>query len=645
MSIDVFTRLKDSVYKVLETYSNVHRGTGHNSMITTNLFDQAREIILEHLQLNKRKYVVVFCSPRRLNIFRKQLQLNEYQVISSEDFNLPLGIRALAAKKKSLRKCPSFYTGGGMIKHVTSNNVVWADIPERFESGTPSIINIITLAIAIKSLEKYGESLSTFGEDEAVSIDEIFYQDKYKEYSGKKLLHKMKELLIGYNYLVPTEQGFQNFINLDNAASTPTFLPIWDTYIKVLGQKEGNFLEIINEVKKICSKFLDAPLEKYDIIFTSNTTEAINLVAQSLRRKLKGRKESVVINTKLEHHSNELPFRYISNSSLIRIAVNDEGFVDLIELETILREYNKDHKYGNKRVEVVAVSGVSNVLGTYTDIKSISRIVHQYDAQLLIDGAQVVAHRKIEINKLDIDYFVFSGHKNYAPFGSGALIVKKGYLKFDENEINKISSSGEENLVGIATLGKSLFLLNKIGIDLVEEYEKELTNLTLQRLSKFKDVEVFGVKGLSSETLQNRGSIISFSLKTVPHNLAAKELAEYGGVGIRNGCFCAHMLIQQILNTQQIRILGAEMTSIIMPEKTRMCLPGTLRVSFGIENDESDVEILLKTIEILMNKPRFPLNKLLAYTYNGTLYVPKTKIEEKIKTFVKMITRNIYSAE
>ncbi|MHA2340163.1 MAG: hypothetical protein ACXACX_22920, partial [Candidatus Hodarchaeales archaeon] len=129
------------------------------------------------------------------------------------------------------------------------------------------------------------------------------------------------------------------------------------------------------------------------------------------------------------------------------------------------------------------------------------------------------------------------------------------------------------------------------------------------------------------------------------HNLAAKELAEYRGIGVRNGCFCAHMLIQQILKTQQIRILGAEMTSIIIPEKTRMCLPGTLRVSFGIENDESDVENLLKTIEVLMNKPRFPLNKLLAYTYNGTLYVPKTKIEEKIKTFVKMITNNIYSVE
>ncbi|MHA1931011.1 MAG: aminotransferase class V-fold PLP-dependent enzyme, partial [Promethearchaeota archaeon] len=409
MSIDAFTRLKDSVYKVLETYSNVHRGTGHNSMITTRLFDRAREIILEHLQLNKKKYVVVFCSPRRLNIFRRQLKLNEYHVISSKDYNLPLGIRALAARKKSLRKCSSFYTGGGMIKHVTSNNVVWADIPERFESGTPSIINIITLALAIKFLEKYGKITKTISKDKAVSLDEIFYQDKSKEYSGKKLLQKMKELLIGYKYLVPTNQGFQNFINLDNAASTPTFLPIWDTFIKVLSQKEVNSLEIVHEVKKICSKFLDAPLEKYEIIFTSNTTEAINLVAQSLRRKLRGKKESVVINTKLEHHSNELPFRYISNSSLIKIAINDEGFVDIKELEATLREYNKDHKYGDKRVEIVAVSGVSNVLGTYTDLKSISRIVHQYNAQLLVDGAQVVAHRKIEINRLDIDYFAFSG--------------------------------------------------------------------------------------------------------------------------------------------------------------------------------------------------------------------------------------------
>ncbi|KKK90765.1 hypothetical protein LCGC14_2719730, partial [marine sediment metagenome] len=429
--------------------------------------------------------------------------------------------------------------------------------------------------------------------------------------------------------IVPTIEGLRPYVNLDNAASTPTFLPIWDTYCKVLKQPGENSQEIINEVRKICSNFLNAPLEKYEIIFTSNTTEAINLVALSLTRSLREKDEPVIINTVLEHHSNDLPFRYIPNSTLIRIAIDDEGFIDLNELESTLKEYNIDHKQGNKRVKIVAVSGMSNVLGTYTDLRSISRITHQNNAHLLVDGAQIVAHHQIDINDLDIDYFAFSGHKNYAPFGSGALIAKKRHLKFEGNELDEIFSSGEENVLGIATMGKALFLLKKIGMEIVEEYEKDLTRRTIKRLNEIKDVEVFGVTDLNSTKFNNRGSIVSFSLKKVPHNIAAKELAEYGGIGIRSGCFCAHILIQQILKIQKIRSLGAQMTSIIIPEKTRMLLPGLLRVSFGIENDKTDVETLLKTIETVMKKPRSQINKLLAQTYNGTFSVPKTKTEEK----------------
>lgn len=642
MSTKALKKLKESVFTLLETYSNVHRGTGHNSMITTALFEQAREIVLNHFKLDHKKYVVVFCSPRRLSIFKLQLKPKDYLVISSEEYGLSLGIRALAVKKNILRKCSSIYTGGGMIKHVTSNTVVWADVPERFESGTPSIVNIITLAIAIQLRKFYGKPLSENLNIQTFSPDEILYQDDLMEYSGIELLKKIKNSLIGYKILVPTIEGFQHFINLDNAASTPTFLPIWDTYCKTLLQSHKNSQNLVFEVKRICSEFLGAPLDKYNIIFTSNTTEAINLVADSLRRSLKKKKDSVIINSELEHHSNELPFRYISNSSLIRISINDQGFIDLNELEDVLKEYNKEHKHGKKRVKIVAVSGVSNVLGTYTDLESISDITHKYNAQLLVDGAQLVAHHKVNINKLDIDYFAFSGHKVYAPFGSGALVVKKEHLNFNDNELKDIESSGEENIVGIATLGKALFLLTKIGMETIEDYEKKLTRLAIIKLRNMKDVEVFGVIDHESSKFQKRGSIVAFSLKTVPHNLAAKELAEYGGIGVRDGCFCAHILVQKILRIPKIRLRGAELTSIIIPEKTRMCLPGLLRISFGVENEESDVEILSKTIEILMKKPRSQLDKLLGYTNNGTLFVPITKTEQKMRTFVSLIAKKVY---
>ncbi len=116
--------LETAVYLALKTYSNVHRGTGHNSMVTTELFEKARKIILNYLRLNEKKYVIVFCSPLRYRIFKVQLKSIDYSVVSSKDFEMPFGIRAIAVKKKDLKKCSVIYTGGGMIKHVTSNYVI-----------------------------------------------------------------------------------------------------------------------------------------------------------------------------------------------------------------------------------------------------------------------------------------------------------------------------------------------------------------------------------------------------------------------------------------------------------------------------------------------------------------------------------------
>jgi selenocysteine lyase/cysteine desulfurase len=642
-SLEAFKKLERTVYMALETYSNVHRGTGHNSMVTTALYEQARSIFLEYLQLNKSKYVVFFCSPLRSEIFKTQLSSKHYHILSSQDFGLPLGVRAIAVKKKKLRKCSVIYTGGGMIKHVSSNYVVWADLPERFEPGTPNILNVIVFATALHSIKNPDRIFKRKLVNWFKTPNEILCQDEFVEYSGKELLLELQKSLIGHDVEVPTKEGIKRFINLDNAASTPSFLPIWNTFCQILRQPEERQLEIIDDVRNICAKFLNAPVEKYDIIFMSNTTEAINIVARSLTKLSKIHIEPVIVNTLLEHHSNELPFRYIPGASLIRISVDDEGFIDLKELEGVLRDYNQDHRYGIKRIQIVALSGVSNVLGTCNDLQSISQIVHNYGAKLLVDGAQMVAHHKMDISNINVDFFVFSGHKSYAPFGCGVLIIKKGNLRFDTIEMNKIKTSGDENVIGIATLGKAILLLERIGIDVVEAYEKELTRIALNGLNKIKDIEIFGVKNPSSSRFNNRGSIISFNLKKVPHNLAAKELAEYGGIGIRSGCFCAHMLIQQILKIQQIRIIGARMTSIIIPKKTEMCLPGTLRVSFGIENDETDVACLLKAIEKINQKPRSILDRLLGYTNNGTLFIPRTKTEDKIKSYVNSITKKVYS--
>ncbi|MFW9875892.1 MAG: aminotransferase class V-fold PLP-dependent enzyme [Candidatus Thorarchaeota archaeon] len=638
-----FDYLEKTAYIALETYSNVHRGTGHNSLVTTALYEKAREIILEYLQLNKKKFIVVFCSHLRLNIFKTQLKHTEYHVLSSSIFGLPLGVNAIALRKKKLKKCSVIYTGGGMIKHVTPKYIVWADVPDRFEAGTPNIINVIVFAAAIQFIKNSDTIFKRRLSHWRLSPKEILFHDDFFKFSGSDLLAELQKSLIGYDIKVPTYEGQKKFINLDNAASTPSFLPIWNTYCKILRQSEEIYQDIIDHVKDILAKFFNTPLDKYDIIFTLNTTEAINILAHNLTKIVRKGIKPILVNTMLEHHSNELPFRYVPSTKLIRVSVDDKGFIDLNELEQILYEYNQDHKHKAERVEFVAVNAVSNVIGTYNDLRSISQIVHKYNAKLLVDGAQLVAHHKIDISDIDIDYFAFSGHKLYAPFGSGVLLAKKETMEFNFDEINEIKLSGEENIVGIATLGKSILLLQRISMKLLEDHEKKLTQLTLDGLNKINKIKIFGIKDARANGFQNRGSIISFNLKTVPHNLAAKELAEQGGIGVRNGCFCAHMLIQQILKIQKIRVIGARMTSIIIPKKTEMCLPGTLRVSFGLENDETDVYHLLSTIKKLIYKDRSILNKLLGLSNNGTLFLPKTNTEEKIRSFIKKRLKRIFS--
>ncbi|MFW9941311.1 MAG: aminotransferase class V-fold PLP-dependent enzyme [Candidatus Thorarchaeota archaeon] len=639
---EAINKLEKAIYGALETYSNVHRGTGHNSLITTELYEEARSDILDFLNLNKNKYTVVFCSPRRFEIFKTQLGSSEYHSLSSKEYDLPLGVRAIAVKKKTLRKCSVIYTGGGMIKHVTSNYVIWADIPNRFEAGTPNILNIIGFAAFIQFVKNINDGFKIHLPQLKESIHEILYEDELKKFSGIELLYKLQKLLIGRNFKVPTATGMKNFINLDNAASTPSFFPIWNTISKTLKQPKEIHQDIIIEVKKIISKFINAPLDKYDIIFTLNTTEAINIVAQSLAIYSQTSKKFDIVNTILEHHSNELPFRFLPNANLIRIAVDDEGFIDLKELEAVLCEHNLHKKRFTKPVELVAVSAVSNVLGTRNDLKVISNLVHKYGAKLLVDGAQLVAHHKIDISEINIDFFAFSGHKTYAPFGTGVLVVKNGLLSFSSNDYKSIKLSGEENIVGIAALGKAVLLLERIGIEKIEDYEKKLVKNVIEALNRIQEVKIFGFKSSKSKDISKQSSIISFNLTEVPHNVAAKELAEYGGIGIRNGCFCAHMLIQKILELQLIRILGARMTSLIFPKRTAMCLPGTLRVSFGIENDDSDVHSLIKTIKEMVQKPRSKMDKLFGYTNNGTLFIPKSKTEEVIKFFINTISKRIF---
>ncbi|CAG0926959.1 cysteine desulfurase / selenocysteine lyase [Thermoflexales bacterium] len=610
--MDAFTELERGVQAALETYSNIHRGSGHNSLVTTQLYEQARDIVLEYLGLSKAKYTIIFCTPRRAELLKALFKPKNYQVLSSEDIGLPLGLRALAVERNALPRGIPFQTGGGTARLVSPGWVIWAKAPDKFEAGTPPIVNVIAFAKALRLIQQFGkDAFKSIAAGERTPA-EILLHDELEQYSGRELLHELRQTLIGRGVRVPMVDGEKSFINLDNGASTPTFTPIWDVVRQTWRLSKSVRQAIVQEVKVICADVLGAPRSDYDVIFTANTTEAINLVAESLSYELQNGFKPVVVNTIIEHNSNELPWRTIPGASLIRLPVDAEGFVDLNELETLLRAYNQQGQHGKSgtgssaRIQLVAVSGASNVLGVFNNLAEISRIVHQYGARLLVDAAQLVAHRQVQMEACGIDYLTFSAHKMYAPFGTGVLMVRKGLLHFSSAELELIRSSGEENVGGIAALGKALVLLQRIGLDVIQEEEQALTGQALRGLAQIPGLTIYGIKDPGSPRFGQKGGVIVFRLEGLMANRVARELAERGGIGVRSGCHCAHLLIKHLLKVgpRLERFQGLMLT--VFP---RVALPGLTRVSLGIENSAEEVDTLIEVLGKIARQPGTGANR------------------------------------
>lgn len=601
MVIKSVEELRKSVYTALETYSNVHRGSGHYSLASTILYDKARDSVLEHLKLDKARYTLFFFSPARADAFRKLLKPGCFQSISSKDIGLPLGVCALAVEQTKIPKDMPFDTGGGTARLVSPNWVVWSGVPERFEAGTPPIINAIAFARALQLTRKYGSDSFNQAIPEQSTAAEIVYWDEATRHSGKELLEKFRQTLITHREKVPVAGGEEPFINLDNGASTPTFEPIWEAFSGTILQESDKQQVIIEEVKTICSDFLGAPLSEFEMIFVSNTTEAINLVAGNIARQARPGEETIVVNTYLEHNSNDLPWRMTDGISVLRLPVDDDGILDTRELENMLRDYNEKKNNGPKRIRLFAVSGASNVLGTFNDLAEISRIAHQYGVLLLVDAAQLVAHRSINMTECQIDYLVFSAHKAYAPFGSGLLTARKDALNFNAADLEYYRRSGEENAAGIAALGKSLSILRTIGMDLIEQEERALTIKALNSLAGIPGIKTFGIKDPGSPAFEKKGGVIVFSLKGIMPDLLARRLAEQGAIGVRYGCHCSHLLVKRLLKIPPLLENTQRIIALLFP---KVNFPGLTRISLSIENTGEDIETFINVLKAIINDPR-----------------------------------------
>lgn len=638
-TMEAYAVLERGIYAALETYSNVHRGSGHNSMVSTHLFEQAREIVLEHVGLTSSSFVVVFCTPRRAAVLATQLEKGSYQIVADRDFGLSMGVRAMAVQRKALSAVTSFQTGGGTTRLISKEWVIWAGAPDRFEAGTPAIINIIAFARALRMIRQSGKDLFLNPHSENLTASGILRHDELDHLSGKELLDALRPTLIGSGLPVPTVNGTRAAINLDNSASTPTFTPVWNAFRQTWKQPGAVRQEVIEQVKSVCARFLGAPLSTYEVIFTSNTTEAINLAAESVSLDADGSSVPVIHNSLMEHSSNDLPWRMVPGGEMLRLSVDAEGFFDPVELETLLRSYNQEDRHRNKRIRIVAISGASNVLGTSNNIAEISRIVHHYKALLLVDAAQLVAHRAIDMEGCGIDLLAFSAHKVYAPFGIGVLVVRKGLLNFNPGEMELIRSSGEENAGGIAALGKALILLQRIGMEVITKEEQLLTAKLLQGLAKIAGLQIYGIQHPESPRFAGKLGVVVFGIKNKTPVRIANQLALQGGIGVRYGCHCAHIIIKHLLNVSPFLERFQYLIQRLFPKFRFM---GLVRVSLGIGNNAGEIETLIHTLGIIAGR------KQSSAKGNSTLdqerhMLPEGLVKKQMQDFIGIRAAKVYN--
>ncbi len=430
---------------------------------------------------------------------------------------------------------------------------------------------------------------------------------------NKLTIANVRDQVVGIEKKIPLLDGqIVQYINLDNAATTPTlrpvlekvneFLPWYSSVERGAGFKSRLSTEVYRRAREIVRQFVGADVNTYTVIFTKNATESINKLAH----RLSFASDDIVLRSIMEHHSNDLPWRLNANVEYINI--NPHGGLDLDHLDHLL------HKFSH-RIRLIAISGASNVTGYLNPIHEIAERAHAIGAEIFVDAAQLAPHRKIEVRSLDdpshIDYLAFSAHKMYAPYGTGVLVGRKDtFLKGDpdsvgggtielvtEDEVRwaglpEKEEAGTPNAVGAVALAEAILCMKQIGMESIADHEARLSTYLLRKLEKIDGISIYG--DTDPENTAKRLGVIPFEVDGMPHQLLAAILAYEGGIGVRNGCFCAHPYVLKLLHVSRGRI---EEYKEEAEHGSHEGLPGLIRVSFGCYNEESEVDALIEQLE------------------------------------------------
>ena len=333
------------------------------------------------------------------------------------------------------------------------------------------------------------------------------------------------------------------------------------------------------DARATVQKFINAK-HAHEIIFTRGTTESINLVAFSFGEAFLKEGDEVIVST-MEHHSNIVPWQMLEQRKGIKLRVvpiNEKGELDMDAFASML----------NEKTKLVSIMHVSNVLGTINPVEEIIRLAHAKNVPVMIDGAQAIAHTEVDVQALDVDFYVFSAHKIYGPNGIGVLYGKEEWLNkmppyqgggemiatvtFEKTVYNELPfkfEAGTPDYVGSVGLAAALDYVNKIGIKNIEAYETELLHYATEKLSHIEGIRFIG-------TADHKGAVISFLVKDI-HHYDMGMLLDKLGIAVRTGHHCAQPLMQNY---------GIE---------------GTVRASFSFYNTKEEIDQFVKAVERVSN--------------------------------------------
>ena len=382
-------------------------------------------------------------------------------------------------------------------------------------------------------------------------------------------------------------------VYLDNAATTQKPLCVLDTmreeYLNVNANVHRGVhwlsqqaTELHEGARETVRKFLNAKTTN-EIVFTRGTTEGLNLIASSFCEGFMQEGDEVIIST-VEHHSNIVPWQLQAARKGIVLKVipmDDNGGMDIEVFKKMI----------TPKTKIVSISHVSNVLGTINPVEDVIRIAHEHDVPVVVDGAQSTPHFKVDMQQLDCDFFVFSGHKIYGPTGIGVLYGKEDWLdklppyqgggemienvSFEKSTFERPPlkfEAGTPDYIATTGLAKALEYVTDLGMDAIQKHEEDLTRYAIMQLRQIEGMKLFGVTEDADLTTLRHDAVISFQLRDI-HHMDMGTLLDRLGIAIRTGHHCA----QPLMN--------------------RLGVLGTSRASFALYNTRDEVDGLVAAIK------------------------------------------------